>query len=106
MGEALAAAVAGRSHAHQTGVQSIMDIAFEDAIFDERVALGRRALVVDRQRAAAAADRAVIDRGHARRRDSLADAAGKGRGTLSVEIAFEAVTDRFVEQIGRAHVWT
>src|SRR3546814_18009545 len=26
------------------------------------------------------------------------DAAGKGRGALAVEIAFEAVTDRFVEQ--------
>ncbi len=61
-------------------------------------AAGRRAFVVDRQRAAALLDRAVVDDGDARRRDALADPAGEGRGALAVEIAFEPVADRFVEQ--------
>ena len=61
-------------------------------------AAGRRAFVVDGQRAAALVDRAVVDNRDAGRRDAFADAAGEGRGALAVEIAFEAVADRFVEQ--------
>ena len=44
------------------------------------------------------ADRAVVDHGHAGRRDALADPAGEGRRALAVEVAFEAVADRFVQQ--------
>ena len=59
---------------------------------------GRRAFVVDGQRAAPVADRAVVDDGNARRRDPLADAAGEGRRALAVEVAFEPVADRLVQQ--------
>ena len=61
-------------------------------------AAGRRAFVVDRQRAAPLLHRAVVDDRNARRRDALADAAGESRGALAVEVAFEAVADRLVQQ--------
>jgi hypothetical protein len=56
------------------------------------------ALVVDAQRAAPVGDGAVIDHGDALGRHALADAAGKGGTALAVEVAFEAVADRFVQQ--------
>ena len=59
---------------------------------------GRRAFVVDGQRAAALIDRAIVDHRHARRGDPLADPAGEGRRALAVEVAFEPVADRLVEQ--------
>ena len=52
MGIALAAAVAGRLHVHQPGVLAVLHVADQDAVLDQHGAVGRRALVVDRQRAA------------------------------------------------------
>ncbi len=43
-------------------------------------------------------DRAVVDDGDALRRDALADAAGERARALAVEVAFEAVADRLVQQ--------
>ena len=45
--------------------------------------------------------RAVIDDGHARRGHALAHAARVGRGALAVEIAFQAVAHRLVQQHAR-----
>ena len=56
-----------------------------------------RAFVVDRQRAAAVRHGAVVDHGDALGRDLLAHQAGEGRGLFAVEVAFEPVTDRFVQ---------
>ena len=53
MGVALAPAVAGRLHAHQAGVLAVLHQADQAAVLDQHVALGRRALVVDGERAAA-----------------------------------------------------
>ena len=66
MGEAFAAAVAGRLHAHQPGIEPVLQIALEDAVLDQHVAPRRRAFVVDGQRSAPLLDRAVVDDGHAR----------------------------------------
>ena len=101
VGEAFAAAVAGRLHAHQPGVQPVLQIALQDAVLDQHGAAGRRAFVVDGQRAAAVGDRAFVDHRDPGRGDALADAAGESRGALAVEVAFEAVADRFVEQHAR-----
>src|SRR3546814_1301066 len=98
MGEALAAAVAGRRDAHQPGIEAIVDIALEDSVLDKGVALGGRALVVDGERPAACADGADVDHGDARRRDPFADPPREGGAALAVEIAFETMADRFVEQ--------
>ena len=98
MGEAFAAAVAGRLHAHQPGIEAILQIALEDAILDQHGAAGRRAFIVDAERSAAILDRAFVDHRHAGRGDPLAHPAGEGRSALAVEIAFEPVADRFVQQ--------
>jgi hypothetical protein len=55
------------------------------------------ALVVHVQRTAAVLQGAVVDHGDALGGDALADHAGI-RGTLAVEVAFQAVADRFVQQ--------
>ena len=53
VGIAFAAPVAGGGDAHQPRVEPVLHVALEDAVLDQHVLLGRRALVVDRQRAAA-----------------------------------------------------
>ncbi len=88
-------------HAHQPGVERVLQVAAQDAVLDQGRALGDRALVVDVERTAPAGQRTVIDDGHARGRYALADAAGVHRGALAVEIAFQAVADRFVQQHAR-----
>ena len=101
MRERFAAAVAGGGHAHQPRVVGVLHVAGEHAVLDQRGAAGRRAFVVDVERTAAARQGAVVDDGDARRRHALAHAAGVRRGALAVEIAFQAVTDRFVQQHAR-----
>ena len=101
VGVALAPAVAGRRHAHQPRVLAVLHVAGEDAVLDQHGAAGRRALVVDRERAAALRQRAVVDHGDAFRRDALAHQAGEGRGLLAVEVAFETVADRLVQHHAR-----
>ncbi len=101
MGEGLAAAVAGDRHAHQAGIHHVLHVAGEDAVLDQHGALGRVALVVDRQRAAAIGQRAVVHHGDPLGRDLLADAPRERRATLAVEVPLEAVADRLVEQDAR-----
>ena len=101
MSEALAPAVARRLHAHQPGIEPILQISFEDAVLYQNGLAGRRALVVDRQRSAPLKHRAVIDHGDPGGGDALADPASECRRALSVEIALEAVADRFVKQHAR-----
>src|SRR5690606_18935837 len=96
--EGFAAAVAGRRHAHQPRVERVLHVADEHAVLDQGRAIGRRAFVVDVERTAAPVKRAVVDDGHARRGHALADAAGVGRGALAVEVAFQAMADRFVQE--------
>ncbi len=97
MGVALAPAVAGRRHAHQPRVLAVLHVAGEDAVLDQHGAAGRRAFVVDRERAAALRQRAVVHHGDALRRHALAHQAGERRSLLAVEVAFETVADRFVQ---------
>ena len=85
------------AHVHQPRVLAVLHVADQDAVLDQHGAVGRRALVVDRERAAAALDGAVVDHGDALGRHLLAHQAGKGRRPLAVEVAFEAVADRLVQ---------
>ena len=47
-----APAVAGRLHVHQPRILAVLHVADEDAVLDQHGLVGRRAFVVDRQRAA------------------------------------------------------
>ena len=51
--EAFAPAVAGQRHAHEPRVEAVLQIAAQDAVLDQHGAAGRRAFVVDVERAAA-----------------------------------------------------
>src|SRR6185312_9079962 len=57
---ALAAAITGRLHSHEPGVLPVLHVADEDAVLDQHGAVGRRALVVDGERAAAVLHGAVV----------------------------------------------
>ena len=76
----------------------VLQIAAQNAVFDQHVALRLVAFVVDVERAAAAADGAVVDDGAERACHLLADAPAEGRNALAIEIGFEAVADGFVQQ--------
>ena len=98
MRERFAPPVAGGGDSHQARVETVLHIAFKHAIFDQHVALRRIAFIIDIERAAALLNRAVVDHGHAGRSHALADAAAESRTAFAVEIALEAVPDRFVQQ--------
>ncbi len=72
--EGLAPRVAGERHFHQARVQAVLQVAAQHAVFDQHVALGRGAFVVDRERAAPARQRAVVHHRDAGRSDALAEA--------------------------------
>ena len=98
MGIALAPPIAGGGHPHQPRVEPVLHITFEDPVLDQDVLLRRGAFIVDRERAAPLVDAAVIDHRHARRANPLANPARKSTGALAVEITFEPVANRLVEQ--------
>src|SRR5262249_29853506 len=96
-----ASAVARRRFAHETGVEPVLHVAAQDAVLDEHIAPGWRALVVDVQRTASIGDRAVVDDGHDLGGHLLADAPGECGNDLAIEVTLQAMADRFVEQDSR-----
>jgi hypothetical protein len=77
---------------------AVLDVALEDAVLDQHVALAGVALVVHIQRAAPVGNGAVVQHRHALGRHALADAAAEGARALAVEVALQPVADRFVQQ--------
>src|SRR5712692_1960618 len=98
MAEALAACVAAPRDAQLRGVLSIREVRLQNAPLDEDGPLRRRALVVDRRRAALARIAAVVDDGDELARDLLPAAARVHRETLQVQIGLETVADGFVDE--------
>ncbi|MNQ20466.1 hypothetical protein D3C85_335550 [compost metagenome] len=94
----LATAVAGARHPHQAGVQLVLHVALEYAVLDQRGALGRRAFVIHAERTTAAGQGAVVDDGAQTRGDLLAHAPAVGGTALAIEVAFQAMADRLVQQ--------
>src|SRR3984957_319688 len=97
MGETFAPAVSRGLHAHQAGVLAVLHVADQNTVLDQHGAIGRRALIVDRQRAAAQRHGAVIDDRDTFRGDLLPHQSGKRGRLLAVEIAFETVADGLVQ---------
>ncbi len=98
---ALAPAIAGDAHAHQSRIQPVLQVASQDAVLDEDVAPRGLALVIHGERPAAFGEGAVVDDGDAFRAHLLADAVRKGRRPLAVEIALESVADGLVQEDAR-----
>src|SRR4029079_14106972 len=82
----------------QPRVHLVLHVALQHAVFDQRRALRRRALVVDVERAAPARERAIVDHGALLGRHALADLAAERGRALVVEVAFESVADGLVQQ--------
>src|SRR5580692_9987953 len=97
MGKAFAPAVARGLHAHQAGVLAVLHVADQSAVLDQHGAIGRRAFIVDRQRAAAQRHGAVIDDRYTFRSDLLPHQSGKRRSLLAVEVAFKAMPNSFMQ---------
>ena len=98
MGIALAPAIAGGRHTHQACVHTVLDVTFEDAVFDQHVALAGVAFIIDIERAAPVGQGAVVQHGDTFGCHTLADAATEGAGALAVEIAFQPMTYSLVQQ--------
>src|SRR3954468_15390679 len=96
--EGLATTIAGWLYAHETRIQLVLQIADEHAVLNEGRTLGRRGFVIDIQRATATRQRAVIDDRAFLARHALTDAIGECGRALAIEVAFEAVPDRLMEQ--------
>ncbi len=95
---ALAAAIARGRAAHQPGVEHVLHITNQNAVFDQYIALCRVALVVHVERTAPVGQGAVVEHGHALGGDALAHAARERARSLAVEVAFQAVAHRLVQQ--------
>src|SRR5438874_3754639 len=98
MPEALAPARAGAALAGELRVEVIVQVAAQNSLFDQDLALAQVALVVDVDRAAAAGDGAVVDDGDQLAGDFFAQLAGEKRGAFADEVGLQSVPDRFVQE--------
>ena len=80
------------------GVPPVREIRPQDALLDQHGPLGRGPLIVHRRRPALVRVGAVVDDGDQLARDLFADAAGVHGEALQVEVSFEPVTDRLVDE--------
>src|SRR5215472_4556428 len=79
----------------------VLQIATQDAVFDQNVALRLVAFVVNIERAATAAYSAVVHHGTKRTCHLLADAVREGGDALAIEISLESMSYRFMQQYAR-----
>src|SRR4029078_11072926 len=99
-----APAVAGGPALHQSCVEPILHVPAQDAVLDEHRALRGMAFIVEIERSAALAQRAVVDDGDTRRGAALSDASAERARALAIEITLESVPDGFVQQDARPTV--
>ena len=101
MGIGFAPAITRGGHFHQPRVERVLNVALEDAILDQGGALGGIALVIDVQGTATVSDSAVINNGNAFGGDTLTNTSGESAGSFAIKVAFQTVTDRFMQQYTR-----
>ncbi len=95
---ALPPTVAARRASFLARPHDVPHVVGEHAVLDEDVALRGMTLVVDRERSPLVRVSAVVDDGHERRGDRLAQLALEHRRVLEDVIGFEPVAARLVEQ--------
>src|SRR5690606_15995727 len=102
----LGATVIGGRHAHQAGVELVLDIALEVAVLLPHTAVGAAALVVHAEPTPTPLQGALVDSGAQLGGDLLPDPSAVGGAALAVEVALQTVADRLVQQYpgpARAH---
>ena len=97
----LAAAIAGRGHTHQASIQAVLQVAAQDAVFNQHRTPGGRPLVIHIERATPAWNCPVIDHRAQLRGHLLPNATAKCRDPLAIKIAFQSVSNGFMEQDAR-----
>ena len=97
-GVAFAPAVACGFAAHEACVGAVLQVARQNAVFNQHGALCGRAFVVNVQAAAPTWQSAVIKHGYAFGGYALAHAACKGAAAFAVEVAFQPMAYGFVQQ--------
>src|SRR5690606_24282294 len=94
----LAATVTGGRHAHQAGVELVLDIALEDAVLDQHGAVGAAALVIHAERAAPPRQAAVVACGAQLGGALLPYPAAVGGAARAVDGTLGAAADGLVQQ--------
>ncbi len=95
---ALAPCVASGGDAHQAGVQAVLQIALQNAVFNQHIALRGVALVVHVERTAPIGQGAIVEHRHALGRHALANAPTERARPLAVEVALQPVAHGLVQQ--------
>ena len=83
----LAPTVARGFDTHQTRIHAVLDIALQNAVFDQNISLAHMALIIDVERATPLRQSAIVQDRDALGRHSLANATRKGTGAFAVEVA-------------------
>ena len=89
---------------HQAGVGFVLHIADQNTVFNQYRAAGFVAFVIDIERTASVGNIALVNDSNAFGGHALADSAGENAGFFAVEIAFQTMSDRFVQQHARPTV--
>src|SRR5262249_20523608 len=97
----LSPAVARRVRLHQGSAQSVLQISLQNAFLNQYCLVRGIAFVIDIQRSATKGYRSVINNSTQLRAHFLPHQTSKCRGLLSIEVRFEAVPNRFVQQNSR-----
>ena len=89
---------------HQAGVGFVLHIADQNPVFDQYSAASFVAFVVDIERTASVGNISLVNDSNAFGGHTLADSAGENAGFFAVEIAFQTMSNRFVQQHARPAV--
>ena len=90
--------ITGDWHTHQARIQSILQIAHENAVLDQNRALRRIAFIIHLQRAAPVSNRAIVNYRNTRGCYPFTNAAGKSGAAFTVEITLQAVPHSLMQQ--------
>src|SRR5262245_26861220 len=94
----LTAAIAGRGHTHQASIQAVLQVAAQDAVFDQHRTPCGYPFVIHIERTAPAWHGPVIDDRAQLRGHLLPDTTTECRNPLTVKITLQPVSNGFMEQ--------
>src|SRR5260370_37260949 len=98
----LAGSIAGVGDAHQARGKLVAEVALQDSFFDQHGFLRRLSFVVYVERTATPRHSSVVDHRAAFAGHALADQAGKSGRFLAIEISFQPVSNRLVQEDARS----
>ena len=94
----LAAAIASRGRTHQTSIQAVLQVAAQDAVFDQHRTSCGCPLVIHIERVTPAWNCPVIDDRAQLRGHLLSNATAEGRDPFAVKVTLQPVSNGFIAQ--------